>query len=80
MLEDVAVIHPLARSVVRAKCDRDPALGDNVDGVFPRRRRCRYAIDRDDLEEEAVKVKRMVQPGLVDDVPDLERRGDASRR
>jgi hypothetical protein len=32
----------------------------------------RHAVDRDHLEEEPVQVERVIHPGLVHDVPDLQ--------
>src|SRR5215207_2568575 len=65
VLEDVAVIHPAAWSVVRQPTDPDPALGRDVDGVLPGSEGRRGAVDLEHLEEEAVQVEGVVHLRLV---------------
>jgi hypothetical protein len=45
VLENVAVVHPLARTVVGAKRDRDRLLRGNIDRVLPRRASRFYACE-----------------------------------
>jgi len=58
MLENVAVVHPLARPVVGDPRDAHAPACRHVDRVLPRSKRWRGAIALDDLEEEPVQVER----------------------
>src|SRR6185503_20606209 len=72
VLEDVAVIHPAARTTVRHPRDTRRALGRQVDDVFPRTP-CRWlTVYREHLEEVAVQMERMIHQCGVHDVPDLQ--------
>ena len=73
VLEDVAVVHPLAGPIVGQTGDASRAACAATFTVSSHdAERGRLAVDRDDLEEEAVQVERVVHAGLVDDVPDLQ--------
>ena len=72
MLEDVAVIHPLARAIIWQEGDPHTALRRYVDRVFPRPERGRLAVHVHDLEEEAVQVERVIHQRVVDHVPHLQ--------
>ena len=72
MFEDVAVVHPLARPIVRQPGDAHAAAWGNVYRVFPGQKRGWLAVYLEHLEEEAVQVERMVHQRVVHDVPDLQ--------
>lgn len=72
MLEDMTVTHPGAWTVVWQPGDLHLAHRRNMNSVFPGTVRRRFAVDGQDLEEEAVKVKWVVHRGAVDDFPDLQ--------
>src|SRR5689334_17544497 len=72
MLEDVAVIHPLARAVIRHERDSHTTLRWHVDRILPRPERRWLAVHVHDLEEEAVQVERVIHHRVVDDVPHLQ--------
>src|SRR5688572_21821771 len=71
VLENMAVVHPLAGPVLRYPDDPYAPIGRNVDGVLPGEKSGCLAIYLQHLEEEAVKVKRVIHRRHVDDVPDL---------
>src|SRR5690606_18310577 len=71
MIEDMAVEHPLPGIVVVADDEPDGLVLRNVDDVLPAPERLGNAVPVDDLELEAMQVKRMVHPDEVLHLPDL---------
>src|SRR5207247_9613268 len=72
MLEDVAVIHPAARPLIRHPRDADGGSRRDVHDVLPRAPRRWLAVDGEHLEKEAVQMERMIHQRRVGDVPDLQ--------
>src|SRR5512142_465660 len=71
MLENVAMVHPFAGTIIRQPRDADASLRWDVHGVLPRAERGCLAVQLHDLKEESVQVEGMVHHRVVEHVPHL---------
>ena len=71
VIEDVAVEHPVARTLVEGHEKSGRGVHRDVDGVFPHERTNRRALVVEDDEKEAMQVKRMVPLRVVLHRPQL---------